>query len=199
MGNKKPAGLPTLTTHNALLSVPYSQRTTTSMNKVMYHLRRNRNYSSHERWGVFAGLFILTLAVTAGGWLLLGKPASSAASVTVTDIKLSQNTLPIGIDSEGTVTLTLANKETTEPAEGVWVGLRVPLSELRTPQFSYYDWYSPESERAFYQTDTVGKVVFPLASLVTGTIEYEIYTANPELANDAKYQSLNQKFTVSYE
>ncbi len=169
------------------------------MHKIFHHLRRNRNYSSHERWSVFAGLFILTLAVTAGGWLLLGKPATSAASVAVTDIKLSRDTLPIGIESKGMVTLTLADKETNQSMEGVWVGLRIPLSEFRTPAFTYYDWYSPASERAFFQTDSTGKVVFPLASLVTGAIEYEIYTANPELANDAKYQDLKQSFTVSYE
>ena len=169
------------------------------MNKVIYHLRRNRNYSSHERWGVFAGLLLLTLAVTAGGWLFLGRPVSSAAAMTVTNIKLSQDTLPVGTKSVGTATLTLADKETNQPTEGVWVGLRIPSPELRTPQFTYYDWYSPESERAFFQTDTAGQVVFPLASVVPGTIEYQIYTANPELANNGKYRSLGQKFAVSYE
>jgi len=169
------------------------------MHKMLHNFRRNRSYSSHERWGVFAGLLILTLAVSAGGWMLLGKPAASAASIEVTEVKLSQEILPIGVDSKGTVTITLANKEASKPAEGVWVGLRIPLPELRTPALSYYDWYSPESERAFYQTDKQGQVVLPLASTVSGLIEYQIYTANPELANDAKYQSLGQKFTVNYE
>lgn len=169
------------------------------MHKILHHLRRNRDYSSHERWGVFAGLLLLTLAITAGGWLFLGRPVSSAATIAVTDIKLSRDTLPVGTSSEGTVTLAVADKETNQPVEGVWVGLRIPSPELRTPQFTYYDWYSPAPERAFFQTDAQGQVVFPLASVVPGTIEYQVYIANPKLANDGKYQDLKQSFMVSYE
>lgn len=168
------------------------------MHKLLYHFRRNRTYATHERWGVFAGLLFLTLAVTAGGWLLLGKPAASASSIVVTKIDLTKDTLPIGDKPTGEVTITVANKETQTPAVGVWLGLRIEDAILRTPQFTYYDWYSPTPERLFFQTNDKGQLTLPLTSKIAGLVRYEIYAANPEMANDAKYQPLDSSFNVSY-
>ncbi len=168
------------------------------MHKILHGFKRNRSYSSHERWGVFAGMLLLTLAISAGGWMLMSKPAASATSIAVTEVKLSKDILAVGEKPNGNVVLTLAHKETSIPAEGIWIGLRIPLSELRTPQFTYYDWYSPESGRAFYQTDKQGKVEFPLASLVPGLVEYQVYAGNPEISNDTKYQNLHKSFIVDF-
>lgn len=169
------------------------------MHKLIHQLRRNRDYSSHERWGVFAGLLLVTLAISAGGWLLLGKPAASAESLAVTKIELSADTLPTGSQAQGYVTITLANKETDSPQPNIWVGLRVADMKMRTTEFTYFDWYSPEPDRAFFQTDEQGQLKLPLKSEVAGVVTYQIFTANPELANDAKYQSLNREFRVNYE
>lgn len=168
------------------------------MTHLLHHFRRNRTYSSYERWGVFAGMLTLTLAVTAGGWLLLGKPAVSASSLTVANIELTKDNLPATGQPEGAVTVTIADKETLAPVIGVWVGLRIADPALRTPETTYYDWYSPAAERAFFQTDGNGRVTFPLTSKIPGAIEYQIYAANPEMANDAKYQSLHSALTVTY-
>jgi hypothetical protein len=168
------------------------------MTHILHHFRRNRSYSSHERWGVFAALLLLTLVVSAGGGLMFGRTAASAMPIAV-QINLERDTLPVGLEPAGQVALTLTNKETMLPAANVWVGLRIADPALRTPAFTYYDWYSPKPEHAFFITDTDGQVKFPLASLQEGAVEYQIYTANPESASDAKYQSLHSSFVVSYE
>jgi hypothetical protein len=170
------------------------------MTHILHHLRRrNRgDYSSHERWGVFAGLLLVTLAVSAGGWLLFGKPASSANSLAVSKVELSANSLPVGSLATGYVTIDLANKETNTPQAGVWVGLKVADTVMQTPEFTYFGWYSPETERSFFQTDKKGEIKIPLKSQVAGSVHYQIFTANPELANDGKYQSLDYGFSVEY-
>ena len=170
------------------------------MTHIKHILRRNQTYAPHERWGVFAGLLLLTLAVTAGGgWLLTGKAVLSASSLMVTNVVLSDTALPINQPAAGQATIIIADKETQQPREGIWVGLRVDESRLQTPELTYFGWYSPTPERAFYQTDSQGQVELPLASAIPGMIEYEIYAANPELANDAKYQSLHNSFTIEYQ
>lgn len=130
--------------------------------------------------------------------MLFGQPATSAASVAVAEIKLSHDTLEVGTTAAGTATITLADKETGAPAQNIWVGLFIPTDNLRTPTQTYFGWYSPSPERAFFQTDEDGQVSFPLVSTVPGSITYEIYAANPELANDAKYQSLHKSFVMNY-
>lgn len=140
----------------------------------------------------------MTIAVSAGGWLLFGKPVASAKSLTVSQVELSADTLPVGSLAKGYATITLTNKETQTPKAGVWVGLRIADTALRTAGATYYDWYSPEPERAFFQTDNNGQLKLPLKSEIAGPITYQVFTANPEIANDAKYQSLDYSFTVDY-
>ena len=81
---------------------------------------------------------------------------------------------------------------------GVWVGLQIVNPVLRGVANSYLGWYSPEPQRAFYQTDVNGQVQFPLISEIAADIEYAIYAANPELKNDNKYQELDRRFTVTF-
>ncbi len=166
---------------------------------MLHHFRRNRTYSHHERWGVFAAMFALTILVSAGGWLLAGQPVVSASSMVVDSVNLSEKVVAADGASTTTAVITLQNKETQEPAADVWVGLIVPDINLRTPELSYLDWYSFEPGRAFYQTDQEGKISFKLASTIKGNIEYQIFTANPELKNDNKYQKLETSFWVTYQ
>ncbi|MFA5010262.1 MAG: hypothetical protein WC553_03530 [Patescibacteria group bacterium] len=169
------------------------------MPHLLHHFRRNRTYNSHERWGVFSALFILTIAVSAGGWLLSGQPVASATTLAVTNIKLPPYELYADGKQQGEVVLTVTDKTTSLPATGIWVGLQIADPTLRTNRLTYFDWYSPESERAFFLTNDNGKVSFPLMSDMVGSLEYKIYTANPEAVNDAKYQSLDKSFVVKYE
>lgn len=169
------------------------------MKRLLHHLRRDRTYSSRERWGVFATLGILTVAVSLGSVVLFGRPVASATSLKVADIALSSEVLQVSDQPTGTATITLVDKKTDQPAGGVWVGLLVTNPVQRSAQFTYLDWYSPEPNRAFYQTDSIGQVKFALASGIPGEITYKVYVANPNLKNDNKYQDLEDGFAVRFE
>lgn len=130
---------------------------------------------------------------------MFGRPAASASSLAVKSVEVTDKVVAAGGLSHTNVTITLANKENQEPAANVWVGLIVANSDLRTPAFTYVDWYSFEPSRVFYQTDRSGQVTFKLASVISGDIEYQIFAANPELKNDNKYQKLETSFWVTYQ
>ncbi|AKM84879.1 MAG: hypothetical protein VE98_C0001G0425 [candidate division Kazan bacterium GW2011_GWA1_50_15] len=168
------------------------------MQHLFHHLRRDRSYSSHERWGVVVALGILTILISAGGFILFGNPAASASSLAVTDIRLTSQTLPADGANHGQATITISDKKTDQAVVGVWVGLQIVNPVLRGVANSYLGWYSPEPQRAFYQTDVNGQVQFPLISEIAADIEYAIYAANPELKNDNKYQELDRRFTVTF-
>ena len=168
------------------------------MAHLSHPFHRNRSYASHDRWGVFGTLLTLTVLVSAGSWFNLLKPASSAMTIEVKNISVSQTSLVANAKPTGEVSFDLVNTQDNSPASGVWVGLRIENPLDRTDTNTYYDWYSPALERAFFQTDTNGKVKFPLISGKTGTIEYQIYTANLEGSNEGKYQNLGKSFVATY-
>ncbi|MBU1357120.1 MAG: hypothetical protein KJ620_11190, partial [Candidatus Edwardsbacteria bacterium] len=111
-------------------------------------------------------MLILTVAVTAGSYLMFGRPAISAASVSVESVNVKKDAIPADGITTTQTTIRLANKETNAPAAGVWTGLIVANPDLRSPGFTYNGWYSLEPGRAFYQTNENGEVVFQLASTV---------------------------------
>lgn len=168
------------------------------MRKILHHFRRNRSYSHHERWGVFAAILVLTLMMSAGSWLMFGKPAASASSLMVQSVNLDRETAPADGEASIRAAITIVHKETNEPAAGIWVGLAIPETSKRTAGLSHAGWYSFEPGRAFYQTDARGEIEFRLASVVPGEIPYDIYAANPELKNDNKYQKLATSFWATY-
>ena len=169
------------------------------MKHILNQLKRDRTYSTHERWGVFAALGVLTILVSAGGWFLFGQPAASAATLTVAGATLPQDTISADGQTSGQTVLTIINEIDNQPAAGVWVGLLITNPVQRTPALTHFDWYSAEPGRAFYQTDANGQVTFELMSTIPGEIEYQVYAANPELKNDNKYQDLEYQFTARFE
>ncbi|OGB73494.1 hypothetical protein A3K24_01385 [candidate division Kazan bacterium RIFCSPHIGHO2_01_FULL_44_14] len=169
------------------------------MKHILHHFRRNRTYSSHERWGVFAVLGALTILVSASSFILFGEPVASASSLAVFEINPINQTLSADGLAHGQTTITVIDKKTSQAVVGVWVGLQVTNPTLRSMESTYLDWYSPEPGRAFYQTDERGQVSFLMISSVPGEIEYAIFAANPELKNDNKYQDLEQRFKVVFE
>ena len=169
------------------------------MRRLLHHLRRDRDYSAHERWGVVAVLGTLTVVVSISGAVLFGRPAASATSLAVASIVQPQAVLPADGLLHGEATIAIVDKKTGQPASGVWAGLLVINPTERSPQLTYLDWYSFEPNRAFYQTDAEGRVKFSLGSQFPGDIEYAIYVANPELKNDNKYQDLGERFTVGFQ
>ena len=168
------------------------------MSHISHPFHRNRAYASRDRWGVFGALLTLTVLISAGSWLNLLKPASSAMTIEVKNIAISQTPLVANAKSTGEVSIDLVNTQTDTPASGVWVGLRIANPLDRSTKTNYYDWYSPIPERAFFATDANGNVKLPLISSKAGTIEYQIYTANPQASDAGKYQSLEKSFSVSY-
>lgn len=167
---------------------------------IHHHLRRNRKYHIREKWGVFAGLAAVTLLVWAGSSTWYNKAPASFNTLYVQDVSLPnfvQVTTPetAGLDLAA---IALVDKRTNQPAAGQWIGLRVSEATKRSPQFTYYDWYSPKAERAFYPTNDQGVVYFPLQSEVGGNVTYEVFVANPDGPASQKYQRLGADFSVEY-
>jgi hypothetical protein len=167
------------------------------MKNIADYLQRNRNYHRHEKWGVFAALAIVTLAVWSSQNLWAEGAPASANTLLVQNVSVPSTIDMARIGGDLSV-IALVDKRTNQPAQGVWVGLRVKDASKRTPELTYYDWYSPHPERAFYPTNDLGLVYFPLESKIAGQIDYDIYVGNPELKTGAKYQKLDKSFSVEY-
>jgi len=129
---------------------------------------------------------------------MFGRPAISAASVSVESVNIERDAIPADGQTTTRAIIKLSDEETGEPAAGVWTGLIVANPDLRSPGFTYNGWYSLEPGRAFYQTNENGEVVFQLASTIAGSIEYQIFAANPETKNDNKYQELATSFWITF-
>lgn len=164
------------------------------MTKLLAHFKRERKYSSHERWGIVVGLLGLSVIATIGGWMLVG---SAQADSHVWMVKSIQYPVTVADDTDQVAKLELATADGT-PAAGVWAGLRVTDGTLLSPDFTHEGWYSPIKNRTFFKTDSHGIVEFPLKSQYDGAIEFDVYTADPELSEDNRYTPLNYGFTVQF-
>lgn len=170
------------------------------IHKISHHLRRGRNYHAREKWGVFAGLAVVTLLVWATSNMWYTSAPASFNTIYVQDIakpNMVAITTPES-DNIDIAAIALVDKRTNKPAAGLWVGLRIKDETLRSPKFTYFDWYSPKAERAFYPSDAQGVVYFPLQSEVGGYVTYDVFVANPDGPSSQKYQPLESRFTVEY-
>lgn len=147
---------------------------------------------------MFAGLFCLTLVVSAGSGLLFGRSAISDSTMAVQNIQVPDKAIEASGKTAGEAIITIVDKNTQTPIAGAWVGVRIENAEMRTPSLTYFDWYSPVPERAFFPTDDNGQIKIPLASEVSGVIEYKVYTADIEAPDHSKYQPLNSSFVITY-
>lgn len=168
------------------------------MEKIIHHFRRNRSYQRRDRWMVFTILAVVTMFVLFVNWSRLLTPAENEVILTVKNTNISQDVVATGSTSFSNVTIQL-QYENGLPAKSIWVGLKVHEPSLRTPEFTYSDWYSHEPDRSFYQTDSSGRVKFPVASHIAGEVEYHIYTADPDASQNKKYLDLNSNFVITFE
>ncbi|RLC37321.1 hypothetical protein DRH29_02420 [candidate division Kazan bacterium] len=168
------------------------------MRKFLHHFRRDRKYFRHDRWTVFGILAAVTLLVLLVNWTRLSTPKDSNLVLTVSKTAISENVIPADGSTFSNVGIWVQDQNGL-PADSVWIGLKIYEPSLRTPAMTYLDWYSPEPERAFYQTNRGGWVEFPIASKIAGEIEYHIYTADPKAPQNQKYQNLNSSFVVTFE
>lgn len=168
--------------------------------QIGHKLRRGRNYHTREKWGVFAGLAVVTLLVWASSSMWYAKAPASSNTIYVQDIAKPD---VVGVttpenDSIDLAAIALVDKRTNQPAAGLWVGLHIKDETLRSPKFTYFDWYSPKAERAFYPTNAQGVVYFPLQSEIGGHVTYDVFVANPDGPSSQKYQALDGSFSVEY-
>ncbi|MFH0905675.1 MAG: hypothetical protein V1826_03085 [bacterium] len=170
------------------------------MTHILHHFRRNRSYARHERWGVVAMLAVLTAIVSLGSWLAFGpgKPAASATDVSAIAMAQPISGIPANGKNFSTATITIIDTKTDQPVPNAWVGLKINDPEQRTPERTYNGWYSPELSRAFYQTNARGQVEFELYSRVSGSIDYQVYTADPDAKDSDQYQKLDTVLTVAF-
>ncbi len=163
--------------------------------KVLHHFRRNRNYSSNERLGIVSLLFALSVVASIGGWLLVSNASAQSSTWTVKSVEY-----PV-VTTEGTevqqAKVTLTDSEGT-PAVGVWTGLKIKNPTLRSPQFTYQEWYSPSKDHAFFKTNAEGIVTFPLYSEVQGDISYDLYTTDRDLVKTGRFSDLDYSFTAQF-
>ncbi len=164
---------------------------------LLHHLRRNRSYNHQEKWGIFAALGIMTVIVSATTFLWDGKPAQSSIPFAVSEVEAPEE-IQLSNPKDAQATITVMDERTGLPATNLWVGLSITDPKDRSAEYNYYDWYSPEKERAFFPTDAKGQVIFPLKTSQPGVVEYQIYTADPEKEGMDKYHTLSKSFTVTY-
>jgi hypothetical protein len=166
----------------------------------IHHLLRHRTHHRHERWGVFAALAIVTLVIWATSSAWITKAPASSSTIFVQNISAPDvvNVTRQTDKKLDLAALALVDKRTNKPAAGVWVGLRIADESLRSPHFTYFGWYSPHAERAFYPTDDMGVVYFPLQSEIPGHVTYEVYVGNPDRPASQKYKALGSEFSVEY-
>jgi len=168
--------------------------------KIFYHFRRNRTYARHERWGVVAGLFALTLAVAGVGFLFVNKSQAEAADITIETVTTPDRSIKANGQDSADTQILVTKTGSNVPAVNTWIGLKVHDKGLTTSQLTYNEWYSPETGRAFFQTDARGEVDFPMLSQKAGTITYDIYTADIGTDNStASYRKLGKQFVVHYD
>lgn len=147
---------------------------------------------------VYLGLaVILILFLSYTVWGLIGNNALSKTNLEVSDLSISKNEITANGADYSLVEITITNLNTSSFANNVWIGLDIKEDALTDENFSYFGWYSPSPNRAFYQTDSSGKVSFKIKSNIPGDITYEIYAANPE-QKAGKYQSLEKEFILSF-
>lgn len=170
------------------------------LHTIHHHMRRGRPYHKREKWGVFAGLAVVTLLIWATSSMWYVKAPASSNTIYVQDVSVPQIAAitTTEADQADLAAIALVDKRTNQPAAGVWVGLYIEDETLRSPKFTYYDWYSPKAERAFYPTNAQGIVYFPLQSEVGGHITYDIFVANPDGPTSQKYQQLDSNFAIEY-
>lgn len=164
----------------------------------LHHFRRNRKYARHERWAVVLGLFVLTLLIAGAGYGLNVKNQAQASNIEVESVTAPDR--PIRADGHDfeEARLSLTQTGSSIPAVNVWVGLKLKDRKMTSPSLSLNNWYSPQPDRAFFQTDARGQVTFPMMSEVAGTVEYDIYLANIGEGMEASYQRLDKEFVVNY-
>jgi hypothetical protein len=169
----------------------------TNTKHILHHLRRNRSYNRQEKWGVFAALGIMTVIISATSFLWDGKPAVSSIPYGVEKVE-APTEVQLSDAKPAEAIITVMDRDTGLPATNLWVGLLITDKKDRAPEYTYHEWYSPISARAFFPTDTKGQVIFPLKAKEAGVVEYQIFSANPESQGNDKYTSLTEKFTVTY-
>lgn len=165
--------------------------------KTRLFLARSRHYHRHERWGVYMALLAITFGVWSAGNLWNQQAPASVHSLYIQNIS-APDTMALAESGTQLAAVSVVDKTTNAPAVGVWVGLKIKDGAERSPEYTYRGWYSPKAERAFYPTNSLGLVYFPLDSTKSGKVEYEIYAGNPELDTTARFQPLQKSFTVEY-
>lgn len=172
------------------------------MNDIIFKIRlffaRRRHYHSHEKWGVYAALFAITFGVWSASNLWQQDAPASVHTLYIQEIS-APNSMPLSESGRQIAAVSVIDKTTNQPAVGVWIGLRVKDPGESSPEYTYKSWYSPKAGRAFYPTNSLGLVYFPLDSTRAGKVEYEIYAGNPELNTSAKFQALQKSFVVEYQ
>jgi len=168
------------------------------MKNIIHHFRRDRSYFRRDRWMVFGILTVVTMLILFVDWTRLVTPKHDELVLAVSKTDISEEVIPADGTTFTNVGIWIQNQD-GQAADSVWIGLKIHEQSLRTPALTYTDWYSYESERAFYQTNREGWVEFPIASEIAGEIEYHVYAADPEAHQNQKYQSLDSSFTVTFE
>lgn len=145
--------------------------------------------------GVIAVILLLLSYLV---WGLIGSHALSQSTIVATDLTISKNELIANGQDFSIVSLTIIDNQNNAKVSDIWVGLNIVNPTQTTDDLSYFGWYSPEPNRAFYQTNQNGQVTFNIRSKISGDITYAIYVADPDHKNSGKYQNLDKEFTLKF-
>jgi len=146
--------------------------------------------------GIIAAILLLLSYLV---WGLIGSHVLSKSTMAVTGLNISKNELTADGQDFSMVSFTIIDNQNETKLSNVWVGLNIVNPIQTTDDLSYFGWYSPEPNRAFYQTDQNGQVKFNVRSKISGDITYAIYAANPNRKNSGKYQNLDKEFILCFE
>lgn len=146
--------------------------------------------------GIIAAILLLLSYLV---WGLIGSHALSQSTMAAADLTISKNEIIANGQDFSIVSFTIIDSQDETKLSDVWVGLNIVNPIQTTDDLSYFGWYSPEPNRAFYQTDQNGQIKFNVRSKISGDIIYAIYAANPDHKNSGKYQNLNKEFTLHFQ
>ncbi|MFH0912625.1 MAG: hypothetical protein V1807_03140 [Patescibacteria group bacterium] len=142
-------------------------------------------------------VLVALIAIGFWAWQNFSTGAAAVPSLQVGDLMTDKQV--VTADGVDFATVEINILRDTEPAEGIWVGLKVKDPKQVTNEFDHFGWYASTANQSFAQTDANGRVKFEVKSKIAGEIVYAIFAADPQHKDKGEYDNLDFSFPLKFE
>lgn len=112
------------------------------------------------------------------------------------NLTTTQSKLSVGQTGEINFQLKSASGK---PMSNQWVALYLPQTEMRSDRYSHNGFFTLDGKIAFQKTNADGGVIFRVASDKVGEVIYQAAVGQVDRNNQASYQMMPNKVSVTYE